>query len=243
MTNRLPLVTSVFFITLIKAYLQGTKTKNEIKQEVDGLFDWEEITSRYATQDVTFLLTRAAQNINENYYADIVEHISSTSDTIPTRAGLIHHLEQLLKGNIDQEDLYEWATWHNVDSDDDATAVFEDLAVAYFCLYLLPAQKQHLTEKKYQQALYIFRQKNSNMLKDKIALVLLIEKERQYFSFFLRDYLQGTKSIDELDVYLLNKFGMDHHSFPYMEALASSNTHHHNQDEMTVLLKKAAMEK
>jgi len=243
MTNRLPLVTSVFFITLIKAYLQGTKTKSEIKQEVDGLFDWEEITNRYASQDVTFLLTRAAQKINENYYADIVEYISNTTDTVPTRAGLVHHLEQLLKGNIDQEDLYEWGTWHNVDADDDTAAAFEDLAVAYFCLYLLPTQQQHLTEKKYQQALHILRQTNSNMLKDKIALVLLIEKEKQYFNFFLRDYVQGTKSIDELDVYLLNKFGMDHYSFPYMEALSSSNTPGNNQDEMAALLKKAAMEK
>ncbi len=81
------------------------------------------------------------------------------------------------------------------------------------------------------------------MLKDKIALVLLIEKERQYFNFFLRDYVQGTKSIDELDVYLLNKFGMDHHSFPYMETLTSSDTHNNNQDKMAALLKKAAMEK
>lgn len=243
MTNRLPLVTSVFFITLIKAYLQGTKTKSEIKQEVDGLFDWEEITNRYATQDVTFLLTRAAKKINENYYADIVEYISSTTDTVPTRAGLVHHLEQLLKGNIDQEDLFEWATWHNIDTDDDTAAAFDDLAVSYFCLYLLPTQQQYLTEKKYQQALHILRQPNSNMLKDKIALVLLIEKEKQYFNFFLRDYVQGTKSIDELDVYLLNKFGMDHYSFPYMEALSSSGAHSSPQDQMAALLKKATMEK
>jgi hypothetical protein len=240
MTNRLPLVTSVYFITLIKAYLQGHKTKQEIKQEVEGIFDWEEIVNRYGTHDVTFLLTRAARNINENYYLEIIEHISNTAHTVPTRSGLIHHLEELLKGNITPEDLYEWATWHNIDSDDDTETIFEDLAVAYFCLYLLPNYKQQLTPAKYKQALHIFRQQDSHMLKEKIALVLLIEKEKQSFNFFLRDYHEGRKSIDELDLYLLNKFGMDHHSFPYMDVLSADPK---DKQDMDTLLKIAAMEK
>ena len=59
----------------------------------------------------------------------------------------------------------------------------------------------------------------ANPLKEKMAILLLLEKEKQSFLFFLRNYIQSQRLIDNLDMYLMKKFGMDHQSFPYMQEL------------------------
>ena len=118
-------------------------------------------------------------------------------------------------------------------------AIFDDLAADYFRRQLLPASFHALPPAPYRQALKIFQSGHHHPLKDKVALVLLSDNERQRFLFYLADYIQGRTSIEQLDVYLLHKFGMDHYSFPYMSTLS---TIMHTPEKLPALLEMAAME-
>jgi hypothetical protein len=235
MKNELPPVTATYFITLIKDYLQGAKTKQEIITETSGLIALQS-PSAIAPADITHLLITAARDINEHFYFDIVEKISHASDTAPTRSGLLHHLEACIAGHISPEELLEWATWHQ--TGDAEEVPFEDPAVEYFCLQWLPAAFASFAIKKIRQVLEIFSLNCGSLLKEKIALVLLSEKEKQHFFFFLRDYIDHRKTAEELDLYLLKKFGMDHLSFPYMAELVQGGN---SGERLEALLKKAAL--
>jgi hypothetical protein len=217
MKNELPRVTATYFIALIKAYLQGLKTKQEIISETSGMLPPPDPEDRNPA-NITHQLIAAATKLNELFYFEIVEQVSQAEDTTPTRAGLLHHLEAFIAGDITDQDLLTWAgTWYN--EDEMSEAYFESAAVEYFCLFWLPANKAHINIKTMQQVLHIFQLNCGNVLKEKIALVLLAEKEQQHFLFFLRDYTDHHKTAEELDIYLLKKFGMDHQSFPYMTEL------------------------
>ncbi|MBS0031544.1 hypothetical protein ACTJJ0_31150 [Chitinophaga sp. 22321] len=237
MKNEMSPVTSVYFVTLLKAYLRGTKTRLEVIEELRGVTPMQ--PKDEDTTEVSRLLFQTASEINENYYQDIVTAISHANDTAPSREGVIHQLEALLTGFITTPQLYEWATWHNEPDTDEGAGFFDDIAVDYFCTQLLPASFDELTLTQYKQALKIFRSGQHNSLKDKVALVLLSEKERQRFLFYLSDYIQGHTSPEQLDVYLLHKFGMDHHSFPYMSSLSAIM---HEPGKLPALLHLAAMD-
>ena len=238
MKNEMSPVTSVYFVALLKAYLRGTKTRQEVMEELRGVTPLPHKHDDPHTE-VTRLLYQTANEINEHYYQDIVSSVSHSSDTTPTRDGIIHQLQALLEGTITAEQLFQWATWHNeLDTDGDA-GFFDDIAVDYFCTQLLPASFDELTTDQYRQALKIFQSNRHNNLKDKVALVLLSENERQRFLFYLGDYIQGHTSPEQLDVYLLHKFGMDHYSFPYMTSLSAMM---HEPAKLPALLQMAAME-
>lgn len=232
MKDKLPYITSTYFISLIKAYLQGHKTKPEILAETADLLP---PSSR---KEVSQLLTAAAHQMDDAFYADIVDSIQHTSGTVPTRKGLIHHLEALLKEEITVQELLDWATWYTLEEDQISAGIMDDFAVEYFCLDFLPAYYEELTERQFLQALQLFKRQPEDPLKEKIALTLLIETERQHFLYFLRSFLEQPQHLEALDVYLLKKFGMDHHSFPYMEDLRQMS----GQPEMMEgLLKKARL--
>ncbi|WP_298733700.1 hypothetical protein [uncultured Chitinophaga sp.] len=217
MKNELPHVTATYFIALIKAYLQGVKTKQEIISETSGMLPLPEPENEDPA-NITHQLIAAATQFNELFYFEIVEQVSQAADTTPTREGLIHHLEAFIAGKITDKDLLTWATtWYN--EDEMTEACFEGACVEYCCLFWLPANSTGINIKTMQQVLDIFRLNCGNVLKEKVALVLLTEKEQQHFLFFLRDYADHYKTAEELDIYLLKKFGMDHQSFPYMEEL------------------------
>jgi hypothetical protein len=237
MKNEMSPVTSVYFITLLKAYLRGTKTRQEIIEDLRGVIPQQQAAEAPQTE-ATRLLYQAAMEVNEHYYQDIVTSISHSSDTTPTRKGVIHHLRAMLAGVITAEHLFQWATWHNEPDAGDDTAFFDDLAVDYFCTQLLPASFNELTTAQYQQALKIFQSGHHNPLKDKVALVLLSDNEKQRFQFYLGDYIQGRTSPEQFDVYLLHKFGMDHYSFPYMSAISAIM---HTPEKLPALLEMAAM--
>lgn len=231
-------VTSIYFIALIKAYLQGSKTRQEIISETTDLLHLDSyvIEDHVTRMDVTYLLTEAARNMNENFYFDIVTSIDHAQDTAPTRMGLIHHLEAFIAGHISMQELLDWATWYTIDDDQLTAGIFEDLSVEYFCLDFLPAYHEQLSLKKMQQVLQLFRLHVNNPLKEKIALILLLEKEKHSFLFFLRNYLQQPQTKDALDLYLMKKFGMDHYSFPYMQDLLSMSG---SPEKLEMLLQKA----
>lgn len=238
MKNEMSPVTSVYFITLLKAYLRGTKTRQEVIEELRGVTPMHDKAEDSHTE-VSSLLFKTASEMNENYYQDIVTAISNATDTTPSREGVIHQLEAMLTGFITPKQLFEWATWHNEPDAEDGAGFFSDIAVDYFCTQLLPASFDELAIAQYKQALKIFQSGTHNSLKDKVALVLLSEKERQRFLFYLGDYIQGHTSPEQLDVYLLHKFGMDHHSFPYMSSLSAIM---HEPGKLPALLHMAAMD-
>lgn len=237
MKDKMPPVTSVYFIGLLKAYLRGTKTKQEVLQDLYGEINLQPADLEGSGEDVTRLLLRTASAMHEDYYQQIVGAITQATDSTPTREGVIHQLEALLSGNSTPADLLQWATWHNDPGEDNGVSYFDDLAVDYFCTQLLPNPPEPLTTAHYAQALKIFRNPLHHQLKDKVALVLLFEKERQRFLFYVGDYIQGHTAPEQLDVYLLNKFGMDHYSFPYMTALANIM---YDPAKLPALLKMAA---
>ncbi|WP_143310125.1 hypothetical protein [Chitinophaga vietnamensis] len=217
MKKNMPPVTSTYFVTLVKAYLNGTKTSAEVTQELIPLHD----TNTTYRGDITQVILDTARDVNENYYEEIVHTLADAADTAPTRAGMIHQLEALLAGRISKDDFFRWATWHNEPGNDAGEGFFDDIAVDYFCSQLLPQHHSVLTNAHYEQALEIFQSNRHHPLKDKIALVLLTDNEQQRFLFYISDYIQGRTAPEQLDVYLLNRFGMDHHSFPYMPAIAA----------------------
>ena len=229
-------VTSVYFVTLLKAYLRGTKTRKEIIEEL------QQVAPKSAEQaseiEVSRLLYQTANEMNEHFYQEIVAEITQASDTVPTREGLIHHLKALLSKEINTEDLYNWATWH-ITPEPDEEIFFSDLAVDYCCTQLMPATKGQLTTEQYARILKIFQTQPANAIREKVALVLIPENEKQRFLFYLSDYIQGHTSEEQLDVYLLHKFGLDHQSFPYMTDLSAIMQ---SPAKLPALLKLVAME-
>jgi hypothetical protein len=239
MKNKLPLVSSTYFVSLIKAYLQGLKTRQEVlaDAEAKGVLEPALFRPDDAYTDVTQLLMEAAREMDEHYYFDIVHHINDASDTTPTRAGLAKQLQALCEGELAVQELLEWATWYQVEDDELSAGVFEDFAVEFFCLDFLPKYYKELTIEKYERIQELFRHEAKDPLKEKISLMLLIEKEQHHFLFYLRNYLTSG-AVDALDSYLLKKFGMDHHSFPYMAEL---NVIMHNPGQLERVMNKATL--
>ncbi len=217
MNNQTPPVTSTFFVALVKDYLRGNKTKAEVLADIAPV----QVASVAVGEEVTQMLLSAARTVNEDFYQQVLTEMPHAVETTPTRAGMIHHLKALLAGNIQTADFLEWATWHNEPNTDMGAGFFDDIAIDYLCTQLLPQYGQELTREHYEKVMKILSNQQHQVLKDKVALVLLTEKEQQRFLFYLGDYIQGHTSPEQLDVYLMNRFGMDHHSFPYMPTLAA----------------------
>jgi hypothetical protein len=236
MKNEIPPVTATYFITLIKAYLQGSKTKKDILSEASGLLPVQVLTAS-DSQDVTYWLTDTAREINEHFFYDIIDQVSNATDTAPTRDGIIHQLKACVAGDISVADLLDWATWHNMDSESGAD-IFDDLAVAFFCQQLLPIHFQQFSDRKLRQALEIFRLDCGDPVREKIALVLLLETEKKAFLYFLNGYAAQEQSLRQLDLYLMKRFGITHQQFPYMAALQTGAC---NEEKLAALLEKAAL--
>lgn len=213
----MPPITAVYFISLIKAWLQGTKTRQEILAETADVLPIPDI----ANADVTNLLAEVARDMNEDFYIDIVTYINYGPDIVPTRAGLIHHLNALLAGHITLTDLIDWATWNLSGQEDDMSAgLFEDYTVEYFCLDFLPAYDDTFSPHMCRKVLGILQAPGHSVIQEKIALTLLVEHELEDFQRFVHEYVQQPYTTAALDQYLLGKFGLDHESFPYMQELS-----------------------
>ncbi|MFB6454672.1 hypothetical protein ACE38W_05315 [Chitinophaga sp. Hz27] len=218
MNNQTPPVTSTYFVALVKDYLQGLKTKAEVLTDIAPVQSGLDVPTM---DEVTRQIIVTAQMLNEDVYEEMITAIAHATDTTPTREGMLHQLKALLQGDITEADFKQWATWHNEPGTDTGGGFFDDIAVDYFCTRLLPQSSQELNPRHYQKALEIFSNNSHQPLKDKVALVLLTEKEQQRFLFYIGDYTSGHNTPEQLDVYLLNRFGMDHHSFPYMAEITA----------------------
>lgn len=214
-------ITATYFISLIKSWLQGTRTRQEILAETAGVLQIPDI----AHADVTYVLSEVARDMNEDFYTDIVNYINYGADTVPTRAGLIHHLKALLSDNISLAELVEWATWcRNGDDGDMSAGIFEDFTVEYFCLDFLPAYDDTFSPQMCRRALEILQTPGQHPLREKIALTLLPQHELEEFVQFVYQYEATPLPAATLDHYLLSKFGMDHESFPYMQELSTGQS-------------------
>lgn len=216
MTKPMSFITATYFISLIKSWLQGTKTRQEILAETADLLQIPDV----AHADVTYVLSEVARDMNEDFYTDIVTYINYGNDTVPTRAGLIHHLKALLANDITLAELVAWATWYRSGDDGEMSAgIFDDFAVEYFCLDFLPAYDDTFSPQMCRRAIEILQVPGQNVLREKIALTLLPQHELEDFVQFVYQYEAKPLSTTDLDQYLLTKFGMDHVSFPYMQEL------------------------
>jgi len=213
-------ITSTYFISLIKSWLQGTKTRPEIISETADVLHLSNIDHT----DVTYLLTTVAREMNEDYYTDIVTHINYDADTVPTRQGLIHHLSALLAEEITMGEFMEWARWYSLDVDQLSAGIFEDFAVEYFCLDFLPANDDLFSPYMCRRALEIMEFTGASPTQQKVALTLLPNHELDDFKEFLVQSALQHPSLTEIDRYLMKKFGMDHESFPYMQELNTQGT-------------------
>ncbi|WP_343671845.1 hypothetical protein [Chitinophaga sp.] len=220
MKKQTQFITSTYFISLIKSWLQGTKTRPEIISETADVLH----LSNIASTDVTYQLISTAREMNEDFYTDIVTHINYDADTVPTRAGLIHHLSALLREEITLEELFEWATWTTIGEDDLSAGIFDDFAVEYFCLDFLRANDDVFSPHMCRRVLEILQYTGASPTQQKVALTLLPDHELDDFKEFLSKYSQHPPSITLLDRYLMKKFGMNHESFPYMQELRTVGT-------------------
>ncbi|SFE03451.1 hypothetical protein SAMN05518672_104212 [Chitinophaga sp. CF118] len=238
MKNETPSVTSTYFIELIKGYLQGHKTRKEILEETAEVLEFDSYLLIEEGIDITYLLIEAARDMNETFYLDIVSNINHSTDTVPTRAGLIHQLDAFVKGEISRQDLLEWATWYNIDDDQLSAGIFDDFTVEFFCLDFLPTYNEEITGRHFRQILQLFKMNIQQPLKEKMAIILLLDKEKQSFLFYLRNYLENQQLTETLDLYLMKKFGMDHQSFPYMQELQAISG---QPEKLEALLEKALL--
>lgn len=213
-------ITSTYFISLIKSWLQGTRTRTEIVMSTADVLQLSNIEST----DITYLLTTIAREMNENFYTDIVTHINYDADTLPTREGLIHHLRALLAERITLEEFKEWALWYSLDDEQLSAGIFEDYIVEYFCLDFLPANDDIFSPYMCKQVLDILEHSGSSVTQQRVALTLLPDHELEDFKQFLVQSAVRRPSITQTDQYLLKKFGMDHESFPYTYELTTQGT-------------------
>lgn len=190
-----------YFIYLIKSYLQGTLTKAEVKEQTADLIDWN---SELAVNDeLACLLVEIATGVNAAFYDAIIEEVSESRETIPSRAGLIHHLEQYLAGNITINDLIAWATWHNVE-DYTLADIFHDYLVAFLCIDFLPSHHQRFDHQKYKLLVEILKQNKNDPEKEKATVMLLLDAGESIFRNFLHKCMQPCTTIN-WKPYLLNK--------------------------------------
>jgi hypothetical protein len=231
MKHKPPYVTSLYFTSLIRSYLKGLKTRPEILADIGDLIPLTE------GSETTQLIVAAATSANADFYSEVVQYVQQGTD-LPTREGLVHHLEAVINEEITVQELMDWAAWYADDIEEDALSagIFEDFAVEFFCLDFLPVYAMDMTDDDFLQALQLFKMPAQDPLKEKIALLLIMEKEKQHFLFFLRSYLLHPQSADALNSYLMKKFGMDQRSFPYMNDLLSLQGH---PEHLESLLKKA----
>lgn len=210
-------ITSTYFISLIKSWLQGTKTRPEIIFETADVLHLSSI----GQTDVTYLLTTVAREMNEDFYTEIVSHINYDADTVPTRKGLIHHLSALLEEKISLNEFREWASWYSIDDDQLSAGVFDDFTVEYFCLDFLRANGDLFSPYMCRRALKILEYPGASPTQEKVALTLLPDHELDDFKDFLSRIALQHPSLTLIDRYLMKKFGMDHESFPYMQELTT----------------------
>jgi len=210
-------ITSTYFISLIKSWLQGTKTRPEIIFETADVLHLSSI----GQTDVTYLLTTVAREMNEDFYTEIVSHINYDADTVPTRKGLIHHLSALLEEKISLNEFREWASWYSIDDDQLSAGVFDDFTVEYFCLDFLRANGDLFSPYMCRRALKILEYPGASPTQEKVALTLLPDHELDDFKDFLSRIALQHPSLTLIDRYLMKKFGMDHKSFPYMQELTT----------------------
>lgn len=189
-------IDAIHFVYLVKSYFHGTQTRIQANAQLAGIAGWE--SGFYTNKiDLIYALVEATRKKGRSFHAAAVQQITDMRDAIPTRAGIIHHLEQYLAGNISQGDLKEWATWHQAD-DYSHTALLYDYSIAFCCLGLLPVHYHQLTSKNYLQLLQLFKKNGGDPEKELKAMIRLFDVEERALHFFIKDlYTSLLKALRE----------------------------------------------
>lgn len=229
-----------FFHNLLISWWQGTKTKNELIEEVDSILKLNNISQEY---EFINQFEESIRDYDESYYFEWLQYKEYAKDTAPTLIGLIHSIEEYKSGNLTKQDFVEWACWHNGDCGETTSGRFENKSIEYFCLIFLPHHYQNLDFNFYSKAILILMESNKLSYGEfVIAINLLLEREKKSMYFFFKDYLNGKKSDDELNIYLkkkfnsinLSEFKFDLSVFPYKNELEENKK---NGDGIDALMK------
>ena len=229
----------LFFHNLLLNWWQGIKTKNELEAEVAPVF---KITKISEWSDFINDFEESLREFNEKYYFDWIEYKEHAKETAPTVNGLVHSIEEFKVGNITKEDFINWACWHNGDCGETTIGVFENKNIEYFCLLFLPVHYESLNNAFYIKASSLILDSNKLHYGEfVIAINLLVEKEKKSMFYFLKSYLEGKKSVDDLNQYLekkynvnLPEFKFDLSVFPYKKELKKIKK---NGDGIELLMK------
>ncbi len=211
-----------YFHNILIGYFQGTITEKEIKSKKDLPF---KIESQWC--DFVANFENSLRNYDKGLYFEWEQYKEYAEDTAPTVKGLLHSLNELIKQNISQDEFIEWACWHNVDCGETTSGRFENQSIEFFCEWFIPERYTVLDSNFYQQVLSLIEKSNEITYEQfKISLYLLLEKERKSLYFFLKGYIDGNKSEDDLDKYLRKKFKFNLSYFPYLEELNQYKKEH-----------------
>lgn len=125
------------YFSLVRDYLRGYKTAAEIREALRTLPADDRLSPETAASPADLVMA-AAMCVHERYYHQIARWVAISTDLVPQRSGLIHHLEQFLWGHITAEELHQWATWYASPAWMAYTGRFEDEDMAYLCLEKFP---------------------------------------------------------------------------------------------------------
>ncbi len=213
-----------YFHNILISYFQGTLTQNEIKNlddlpfTINKLSQWSDFLSDFE---------ESFRDYDEDLYFEWIEYKEYAKDTAPTIKGLSHSLEEFIKHNILEDEFIEWACWHNGDCGETTSGIFENNSIEFFCLYFIPERYKSLEFSFYEKVIPLIKRSiDISYGEFIIKLYLLVEKERKSLYFFLKEYINGSKSEEDLEKYFIKKFNrnldrfkFDLSKFPYKEEL------------------------
>ncbi|MGD1841033.1 MAG: hypothetical protein ACFB0B_09075 [Thermonemataceae bacterium] len=232
-----------FFHNLLISWWQGIKTKPEIIKALQPVL---EITKISQWSDFINDFEESLRTYDEAYFFKWMAYKEYAKDTAPTIRGLIHSIEAYQSESITTEDFIHWACWHNGDCGETTSGVFENSNIEYFCLFFLPHYYKKLDLDFYSKAISIISKSNElSYGAFVIAINLLVEKEKKSLYFFLKSYLEGNKSDDDLNAYLKKKFNVnlpnfkfDLSTFPYKKDLKRTKEQGGNIDSLLKIMEK-----
>lgn len=192
-----------YFQELIVAWFQGLKTKQEIIAETKGIWELE----KHETESSFFLyaIDMGLHDYNPEYAEWWQMDQEEMTEIAPTIKGLIHQVTAYISGDTTEKDFLEWATFYNVSN---GGGQFENTSIEYYCLFFLPNHFQEIDHSIFKSSISIIEKSAEwSYAEFVLALYLLLPQEKKSFYYFLKSYLEGKKTDDDLNQYLVKKLG------------------------------------
>ncbi|MCD8401286.1 hypothetical protein G1K66_12000 [Tenacibaculum finnmarkense] len=231
-----------YFHKILISYIQGTMTEMDIKSITDFPFEIKKLSewsSFYGDLESTLM------NKYNDIYVEWSLYVDDAKETTPTIKGLIHSINEYLKGKITQKQFIEWSCWNNAYGGT-SNGRFENSCIETICLYFIPKNYENLKINFYQKMIPLIEKSNTLAYEEFIiALYLLIDKERKSFYFFIKQYIDGNKTENDLSQYLVKKFNVnllnlasENFDFPYLSELRKYKDEKRDVNEFISLMEK-----